>query len=173
MKRKSHGSGAFQPEDFAILGTGCVFERGVLVFHPENIKIGDDVYVGHTILKGYHYNKMEIGDETWIGQQCFFHSAGGITIGKAVGIGPAVKILTSQHKNAAADVPVLHAPVEMAPVIIEDGADIGIGAILLPGVTIGKGSIVGAGAVVTKSVPDFTVVVGSPARILRKIEAAA
>ena len=60
---KSHGTGEFSPSQFARLGAGVVFEAGVLVFHPENIEIGDDVYVGHqTILKGYHNNKMTIGD---------------------------------------------------------------------------------------------------------------
>ena len=58
------------------LGVDCVFEAGVLVFHPENIRLGRNVYVGHqAILKGYYRNEMVIGDETWIGQQCFFHFA--------------------------------------------------------------------------------------------------
>ncbi|MBK5257814.1 MAG: transferase, partial [Vicinamibacteria bacterium] len=71
----SHGDGKFSPEQFAYLGERAVLEPGVLVFHPENIQIGDDVYVGHqTILKGYHRNRMSIGAGSWIGQQCFFHS---------------------------------------------------------------------------------------------------
>src|SRR5687768_5743868 len=99
MKRKTHGTGAFAPSDLARLGSGVVLEEGVLVFHPENVEIGDDVYVGHrTILKAYHKNRMVIGKGTWIGQTCFFHSAGGITIGENVGIGPCVKILTSAHR---------------------------------------------------------------------------
>jgi acetyltransferase-like isoleucine patch superfamily enzyme len=168
IARHSHGAGAFGPEDLARCGTGVVFEPGVLVFHPENVEIGDGVYVGHgAILKGYHRNRLVIGDGSWIGQMCILHSAGGIEIGRNVGVGPAVKILTSRHAEAGRDVPILHSPIETAPVVVRDDADLGIGAILLPGVTVGRGAQVGAGAVVTKDVPDYAVVAGNPARVLR------
>jgi acetyltransferase-like isoleucine patch superfamily enzyme len=164
----SHGEGHCEPRAFQSLGTNVIFEAGVLVFHPENIRIGDNVYVGHnTILKGYYRNEMRIGDHCWIGQSCFFHSAGGIQIGKAVGIGPMVKIITSAHRDAEWARPVLFQDLDMKAVVIEDGCDIGIGAILLPGVRIGEGSIVGAGAVVTHDVSPYSVVAGVPARILR------
>jgi acetyltransferase-like isoleucine patch superfamily enzyme len=167
-RHASHGTGAFTPSQLRSVGADCVFEAGVLVFHPENVSLGENVYVGHqTILKGYHKNELRIGDRTWIGQQCFFHAAGGITIGASVGIGPGVKILTSQHAEAGRAAPVLFSPIEAAPVVIEDDADIGVGAILLPGVTVGKGAIVGAGAVVTEDVPAYAVVAGVPARVLR------
>jgi acetyltransferase-like isoleucine patch superfamily enzyme len=166
---RSHGTGEFRPEDFARLGRGVVFERGVLVFHPERIEIGDDVYVGHyAILKGYHERRMAIGAGTWIGQGAFLHSAGGLTIGRAVGIGPGVQILTSEHRADEPRRPVLHTPLDFAPVVVEDGCDLGAGAILLPGVRVGRGAIVGAGAVVTGDVEPFTVVAGVPARLLRR-----
>ncbi|MDB4972183.1 MAG: Chloramphenicol acetyltransferase [Myxococcaceae bacterium] len=169
MRNRSHGSGAFRPEDLAAVGPDCVFEAGVLVFHPENVALGRNVYVGHySILKGYYKNRLEIGDESWIGQQCFFHAAAGLRIGNRVGIGPGVKILTSQHAESPRGQPIFDAPLELAPVVIEDGADIGVGAIILPGVTIGQGAQVGAGAVVTHDVPAYSIVAGSPARILRE-----
>jgi len=162
---RSHGTGEFSPSQFARLGTGVVFETGVLVFHPENIEIGNDVYVGHqTILKGYHLNRMIIGDGTWIGQQCFLHSAGGLTIGRSVGIGPGVRIVTSAHRLDQRDRPILGSDVQFAPVVIEDDADLGVGAVLLPGVRIGRGVQVGAGAVVTSDVADYAIVAGVPAR---------
>lgn len=167
-QHRSHGSGAFSPSDFARLGQGVVFEPGVLVFHPENIEIGDNVYVGHgAILKGYYKGHMKIGSNTWIGQGAFFHAAGNLTIGTTVGVGPYVKILTSTHAEAGRDVPILDSPIEMAPVVVEDDGDIGIAAIVLPGVTLGRGAQVGAGAIVTRDVPPFAVVAGNPARILR------
>jgi acetyltransferase-like isoleucine patch superfamily enzyme len=167
-RHHSHGTGAFLPENFRELGPDCVFETGVLVFHPENISLGRNVYLGHyAILKGYYKGQMRIGDESWIGQQCFLHAAGDLTIGARVGVGPGVKILTSEHREAGRDTPVLFSPVAMAPVVIEDDADIGLGAILLPGVIIGRGAVIGAGAVVTRDVPAYAVVAGSPARILR------
>ena len=166
---RSHGSGKFKIEDFKKVGDNVIFEEGVLVFHPENIEIGNNVYIGHnTILKGYYKNKMIIGDHTWIGQNCFLHSAGGITIGKAVGMGPMVKILTSVHKEDELSKPILFCDLEFWEVIIEDGCDVGTGSIILPGVKIGEGSIVGAGTVVTKDVESYSVVAGVPAKILKR-----
>ncbi|MCB9526553.1 MAG: acyltransferase [Myxococcales bacterium] len=110
---------------------------------------------------------MRIGDDCWIGQGCFFHAAGGITVGDRVGVGPFVKILTSFHGEAGRAVPILDSPLEFAPVVVGDDCDLGVGSLLLPGVTLGRGVQVGAGAVVTKDVPDFAVVAGNPARILR------
>lgn len=168
MPRSSHGSGEFDPAQFARLGQGVVIEPGVLVFHPENIEIGDDVYIGHyTILKGYYRNKLVIGPGTWIGQQCFFHSAGGLCIGCNVGIGPGVKVITSYHAADDVRLPILHTPIEFAPVVIEDDADIGVGAIILPGVTVGRGVQVGAGAVVTHDLEPYTLAAGVPAKVLR------
>ncbi len=165
---KSHGTGKFRRSEFAKVGRGVVFEGGVLVFHPENIEVGDSVYVGHgTILKGYYKNKMVIGDGTWIGQQCFLHSAGGLIIGSNVGIGPGVKIVTSAHDLSYLDRPILHSPLRFSPVFIGNHCDIGTGAIILPGVHIGCGVQVGAGAVVTSDVKKFSVVAGVPARVIR------
>ena len=70
MRNRSHGSGEFRPDQFAELGPDCVFEAGVLVFHPENIALGRNVYVGHySILKGYYKNRLEIGDESEAGAE--------------------------------------------------------------------------------------------------------
>jgi len=168
MMFKTQGSGKFKRSQFSRIGKNVTFEKGVLVFHPENIEIGNNVYVGHyTILKGYYKNKMVIGDGTWIGQQCFFHAAGGIAIGKNVGIGPAVKIITSSHKIRKTGKPILHNRIDFKPVKIGDGSDIGLNTTILPGVSIGKGAQVGAGSVVTKDIPDFAVCAGVPAKIIK------
>ena len=168
-KFSSHGNGSFLPEQLRRIGDNVIFEEGVLVFHPENIEIGDNVYIGHrSILKAYHKNAMSIGSDTWIGQECFFHSAGGLTIGSRVGVGPCVKILTSRHEDLGRDGPcILESPLQFAPVTIEDHVDLGIGVIILPGVTIGKGSQVGAGAVVSSDLPEFCVAAGVPAKPIR------
>jgi acetyltransferase-like isoleucine patch superfamily enzyme len=165
---RSHGTGRFERSELGACGEGTVIEEGVLVFHPEHVFLGANVYVGHqTMLKAYHQNELRIGDGTWIGQQCFFHSAGGIVIGKNVGIGPGVKMLTSVHAEAGRELPILHAPLAFAPIEIEDDADLGVGAIVLPGVRIGRGAQIGAGAVVTRDVPAYAVAAGNPARVLR------
>ncbi len=167
-QHRSHGSGAFRLEDFANLGTNVIFEDGVRVFHPEHIEIGENVYIGHgTVLKGYYRNRMVIGDDTWIGQSSFLHSAGGIRIGQAVGIGPGVSILTSVHTEGNLSRPIILNDLEFGEVVIEDGCDIGINAILLPGLAIGEGTIIGAGSVVTRDIPAYSVAAGNPCRVLR------
>lgn len=168
-ENRSHGTGKFRLEDFRRLGKNVVFEKGVMVFHPENIEIGDNVYVGHnTMLKGYHKNRMVIGDHTWIGAQSFLHSAGGLRIGRAVGIGPKVTILTSQHRSIDRETPVYFSPLEFAEVWLGDGCDIGAGAIIMPGVKVGEGAIVGAGAVVVDEIPSYEVWAGVPAQKIRE-----
>ena len=84
-----------------------------------------------------------------------------------VGWGPGAKVLGSVHTGLPIDVPIVETDLEIKPVKIEACADVGTGAIVLPGITIGRGSIVGAGAVVTKNVAPFSVVAGVPARFLR------
>ncbi len=166
---RSHGSGQFVPTELSACGRDVVFEPGVLVFHPENVSIGDDVYVGHyAILKGYYRNHMRIGSGSWIGQQAFLHAAGGLELGQRVGIGPGVRILTSAHDIPRdPTTPIMDGAIRTAPVVVEDGCDIGAGAVVLPGVRVGRGSQIGAGAVVTRDVPAGAICCGVPARVLR------
>jgi len=164
----THGSGEFRREDFRRIGENVVIEPGVLVFHPQNIELGSNIYVGHyAILKGYYRNVMAIGDNTWIGQRAFFHSAGNLRIGRNVGIGPGVQIITSFHEEAGILIPILFSPIREAPVEIEDDCDIGVGAIILPGVRIGHSTQIGAGAVVTQDIPPCSVAAGIPAKVIR------
>lgn len=166
---RSHGDGSVDLTRLRRCGVGVVVEEGVRIFHPETISIGDRVYIGHeAILKGYYKGSMEIGDDTWIGQRCFFHSAGGIRIGREVGIGPEVKILTSSHDFGPERQPVIRYPLVFKPVEVADGVDLGIGCMLLPGARVGEGAVIGAGSVVTKHVPPYEVWVGVPARFLRR-----
>ena len=115
------------------------------------------------------FMEMAIGNRTWIGQQCFLHSAGGLEIGSDVGVGPGVRILTSLHEiNGCEDLPIIHRPIKFLPVVIGDGCDIGANAVVLPGVSLGRNVQVGAGAVVSRSFEDETVIAGVPARILKR-----
>ena len=165
---RSHGDGSFDRADFAAIGENVILEAGVMIFHPEHITLGSNVYIGHqTILKAYHRNTLAIGDNSWIGQQCFVHSAGGVSIGRTVGIGPGVRIISSSHTDEGIDVPILLGDIVFGAVVIEDDCDIGTGAIVLPGVRIGRGSQIGAGAVVSKNIPPFSVAAGVPAKVIR------
>ncbi len=165
---QSHGDGNFVPTDLAGLGEAVVFEDGIRIWHPETVRIGSNVYLGHdAMIKGHPSGQIVIQNDTWIGQAVFMHGAGGITIGCKVGIGPFVKMLTSTHELPGRDVAILEGPLQFAAIHIEDDADIGVGALILPGVTIGRGAQIGAGAVVTNDVPAYAIAAGNPARILR------
>lgn len=85
-------------------------------------------------------------------------------------LGPGVHIYVDNHKFDDTSIPIINQGYyPTKDVVIKTGAWIGANAILLPGVTVGRNSVVGAGSVVTKSVPDFTVVAGNPAKIIKQI----
>lgn len=168
MTWKTHGSGHFEPSELGSIGARCVIEDGVLVFNPAHVFLGDDVYVGHrAMLKGDTRGELRIGDGAWIGQDCFFQSAGGITIGDRAGIGPRVMVITSTHLETAPPAVILDAELTFAPVDIGAGCDIGIGTVLLPGARIGAGAQIGAGAVVSGDIPPGAIAAGVPARVQR------
>jgi acetyltransferase-like isoleucine patch superfamily enzyme len=135
--------------------------------HPETFEIGNQVFIGaQTYIQGRFDGKCVIGNQVWIGPQSYF-DARDLIIEDYVGWGPGAKVLGSTHSAFPTDVPIIQTDLEIKSVKVETGADIGMNAVILPGVTIGKGSIVGAGAVVTKNVPPFAIVAGVPARVIR------
>lgn len=149
-------------------GDGVTVGLGVLVLHPETFEIGDGVSIGsQTFLQGRHDGRCVIGDHTWIGPQSYFDCRD-MELGEHVGWGPGAKVLGSEHTGEPRDVPIIQTDLEIRPVRVERWADIGVNAVLLPGVTVGEGAIVGAGAVVTKDVPPFAVAAGVPARVLHQ-----
>lgn len=165
----THGTGDVEISKISKKGTNIVIEKDVRIFHPENIELSNNIYVGHGVfLKAYYKNKLIIGSNVWIGQGAFLHAGGGIEIAEAVGIGPFVKILTLEHTEEDRETPVLYNEQNYKKVIIEYGVDLGIASIILPGITVGRQSIIGAGAVVTKDIPAFSVAVGVPARVIRQ-----
>jgi len=106
-----------------------------------------------------------LGKHVFINHGCSFLDLGGITIEDHVLIGPQVKLVTENHPID----PATRRGMIAAPILIRENAWIGAGATILPGITIGKNSIVAAGAVVSKDVPDNTIVGGIPAKTLKSI----
>lgn len=109
-----------------------------------------------------------IGNHTYLNFHCAILDNGGVRIGDHVMVGPYVQIYTAAHPVQAS--PRIQGWETAKAIAIEDNVWIGGGAILLPGVTVGKNSVVGAGAVVTRSVPSDVIVAGNPARVIREIE---
>jgi acetyltransferase-like isoleucine patch superfamily enzyme len=148
------------------LGDSAHIGRFVCFAHLDRFQFGSGLHVGdQAILQSRHDGRCVVGDRVWIGPQVFI-DARDLVIGNCVGIGPGARLLGSIHTGLPLDVPVIATELEIRPTRIGDGADIGVGAIVLPGVNIGPGAIVGAGAVVTSDVRANTIVAGVPAREL-------
>lgn len=110
--------------------------------------------------------RLFIGANTWIGHETMIISSSAVSIGRDVDIAPRVYIGTGTHRlelgcEKAAGVGISN------DVIIGNGSWLGVNSILLPGITLGTGVVVGAGAVVNKSFPDKIIIAGVPAKIIR------
>lgn len=109
-----------------------------------------------------------IGDETHIGISNML--TGPLKIGNYVIFAQNISLSGLNHGYENIDEPIRKQKVTMAPIIVEDECWVGSNAVLTAGVTIGKHSVVGAGSVVTKDVPPYTIVVGNPARVIKKYD---
>ena len=105
---------------------------------------------------------LSVGNDVFFNRGSFIDTKGGVTIGDAVGIGEFVRIFTHAHSES------IHSVRTYSPVTIKEYAKIFSGAMILPGVTIGRQAIVAGGAVVTTDVPENSVVAGVPARVIRE-----
>jgi acetyltransferase-like isoleucine patch superfamily enzyme len=155
------------------VGHGLQVGTQVVVIHPETMEFGDGVFIGaQSMLQGRFDGTCIIGNRVWIGPQAYF-DARNLVMEDYVGWGPGAKLLGSTHTGDPIDLPIIATDLVIKPVVVAYGADIGTNATILPGVRVGANSIVGAGAVVTEDVPDYTIVAGVPARILRTRTSAA
>jgi len=135
--------------------------KNTIIYHPELSNISPEAKIGDECKIHSHAwigSKVKIGNRCKI--QAFSFIPDGITIEDDVFVGPRVTFLNDKY-------PPSHGK-GWKETLIKKEASIGAGAIILPGLTIGKNSMIGAGAVVTKNVPDNTTVVGNPAHILVK-----
>ena len=113
--------------------------------------------------------KIVLGNNVYLGKNTEIDAAGEVEIGNGVIFGPEVCIYSRSHNFDSEDLEALPFDNKFltAKVVIKDFVWIGRRVIVLPGVTIGKGAIIGAGAVVSKNVPDFGIAVGNPAKVVR------
>jgi acetyltransferase-like isoleucine patch superfamily enzyme len=148
-------------------GNGLQVGPGVVLTHPETMEFGDCVFIGAlAMIQGRFDGTCKIGSHVWIGPQAYL-DARALIIEDYVGWGPGAKLLGSTHTGTPVEMPVITTSLVIRPITVGYGADIGMNAGILPGVRLGANSIVGAGAVVTRDVPDYAVVAGVPAKIIR------
>lgn len=139
----------------------------VVLKHAETMEFGNSVFIGsQTMIQGRFDGTCRIGNHVWIGPQAYF-DARDLVLEDYVGWGPGAKVLGSTHTAEPTEVPIITTGLVIKPVRVGFGADVGMNASILPGVQIGAHAIVGAGSVVTHDVPDYAIVAGVPARVLR------
>jgi len=174
----------------------AAIEDGVRIRFADNVRLGQGVYLDHgsylhacpagisigpgslvmknAILHVYNFRALphagiRIGARSLIGESCILRGQGGISIGDDVYLGTLVQLLAVNHVFTDTSRPISQQGITAAGISVADGAWIGSGAIVLDGVRIGRNAVVGAGAVVTKDVPDYCVAVGNPARVVRDL----
>ncbi len=138
-----------------VFGDRCTVGRGAII-RPTNVLL-DEPGEG-----------MLMGDNSNIGPLSYIGCSGFIEIGSRVMMGPRVNLMAESHKFDDLSRPIKEQGVERSFIKIEDDVWIGANVTILDGVVVGKGSIIAAGAVVTKDVPALSIVAGVPAKLLRR-----
>jgi acetyltransferase-like isoleucine patch superfamily enzyme len=171
-------------------GPGVDLGDGVLLASPERISLGEGSSIGRGaalrantkvspgitlsprvslkdgVILNANTGRITIGERSWLGPYCVIYGNGGVDIGRDVMIAAHTLITSVGHEHESLDVPMMHQPLRLAPVRIEDDVWIGARCTLLPGITVGRGAIVGAGSVVTRDVAPWAIVGGVPARVV-------
>lgn len=164
---------------FARFGERSLIVDPYAILSPHRIHIGDSVLVHHgamfSVVEEFngrrHEPRLRIGSGTNIGHGIWLSCVGEIDIGERNLMGHNILIADSYHEYHDPDVPIIDQPMAPAqPVKIGRGCIIGPHAAILAGVTVGENSFIAANAVLTRSVPPNSVVVGNPARVVRRYD---
>jgi acetyltransferase-like isoleucine patch superfamily enzyme len=176
----------------AVLGAvepGCFIEQNVRLLVPRRIFLGrrvmvsegcfldantpqgrielqDDVWLSRECIVVAGQAEVIIGPSSYIGHRCLMYGHAGIQVGRDVLLANDVQLICGNHTFARRDIPIRAQPPEGKPIVIEDDVWLGASAIILGGVTVGRGSVVGAGAVVTHSLPPYSIARGVPAEVV-------
>jgi len=176
---------------FRTAGRGVIYGRGLVLRHPGKISIGERVSIDDDVLldasgageKGISLGDgvivsrscvlqgktgpLAIGNRADIGCNCIFSSVSGIEIGQSTLIAGHCYIGGGRYRSDRLEIPMMdQGTYSEGPVILGEDVWLGAGVIVLDGVRIGRGSIVGAGSVVTREIPEYSVAVGVPARVI-------
>lgn len=157
------------------LGKGVNIGNNIVIdaLSKKGVSIGNNVRIGDytRILCTGSLRKIgigfQIGDNCGIGENCFFGSAGGISIGNDVIMGQNIRFHSENHNYENINIPIRMQGVTNKGIKIGNDCWIGAGAVFLDGVVVGNGCVIGANTVVNKSLPDNVIAVGNPVRIIK------
>lgn len=151
---------------FDSAGLGGSIGRSFRIHGKPTIRLGDRVAIRDSVQIGGH-GILEIGDHTAINDQVIIAATERVRIGRDVMVAPRAYILDVDHRFEQESIPISRQGYISRPVDIGNDVWICTGAIITKGVTVGDGAIIGANAVVTRDVPPYAIVAGSPARVIR------
>ncbi|UCC14680.1 MAG: acyltransferase [Gammaproteobacteria bacterium] len=176
----------------AVLGRDAWVDRHARIEYPGNVHVAADARIEHgvvvrgntadsrgdslaagTSVKDYavinaNQGNVTVGERTWVGPYCLIYGNGGVDIGADVLIAAHTSINTVSHIAERTDIPMNDQGIRCDPIVIQDDVWIGLNCTILQGFTIGHGSIIGAGAVVTRDIPPGSIAVGTPARVVKQ-----
>ena len=166
----------FYKLSYGSFGKNSLIEKNLLIYNKKNIFIGDNVTIRPNAriepIKRWideTFNpKIKIGDGTSIEQNSHITCCNKVIIGKNVTISGYVYISDIDHEYENLEKGILQQPLIVKETIIGDESFIGMGARIMPGVKVGKHCIIGSNCVVNKSIPDYSVVVGIPCKIIKR-----
>ncbi len=156
------------------LAKGVYLDQGVYLHAmPAGISIGENTFImHHTMMHVFNFRNLPkagitIGKNCFIGEFNVMRGQGGVHIGNDVYTGPMVQIVAVNHVFSDPNRPIREQGITANGIIIEDDVWLGSGAKVVDGVTVGRGSIIGAGSVVTKDIPPYSIAIGTPAKPIR------
>ena len=154
-----------------ILGNDVYIGAGVTLKANSSgvcIEIGNDVFVDNGVMIEAHEGKIRIGSHSSVNAYCVLYGHGGLTIGNYVRIATGVVVIPANHTFKDRNTPIHKQEISAKGITIDDDVWLGTRVCVLDGVAIGKGSVIGAGAVVTKDVPEYCVYAGVPAKLVKE-----
>lgn len=169
--------GYFESEDLRKFGFKCVGEnvkiaKNSTIIGLNNITLGNNVRIDGNVVIAAHSGSLTLGNYIHIGGGCYLGCAGGITLSDFSGLSQGVSVYSGTDDYTGKSltnptVPRKYLKVILAPVLLGRHVIVGSGSVILPGVTIGDGSSVGALSLATKSLDEWSVYFGSPATRLK------
>lgn len=145
------------------IGKNSVLRGELLIFaHAGEIHIGEDCYLGEGS-RIWSSESVKIGNRVYISHNVNIHDTNSHSLNPQLRHKHFMEIISTGHPQ------VNNVDIQSQPILIEDDVWIGFNSTIFKGVTIGKGAVVGACSVVTKDVPEFVVVVGNPAKVIKKV----